>query len=332
MQLSQHFSRSLLVVGLVFIIAVTILISGCANQPQYSQAQLDKIAAHDALIEEAQQFVHANLFTGMIHVWSVDRQPWNALLGVYLCGSTHDTSAIISSYEANQPIFSEAMKFLASNEGRFGEANQQAVLDDVAKVAYRLFSASYGQGYARQVKLADILSPGIHDELCGGRIIESDNQGVTYPSDMKWSSFNDVVLARNNGLKAHAQNGYQAFQVLLQQQYAQFDALVYSHAYQQSEAYEALFFEVNKIENVEQYGSQVETMATMTANPGPTGSNSKQNEFAYLVLSTGYHWGMMSVLAMLEEEYPRLHDSKRQQAASHIAAVIEKLQIAQSEQ
>lgn len=327
MLISQYFSRNLLVTGLL--VAASSGIIGCANQPQLSPAQIAQIDAHDALIEDAQQFVHANLFTGMIHVWSEDRQPWNALLGAYLCGSSDETSSIVTSYEANQPIFSDAMQVLANHQARFSSDDQQAVLDDVSKLAYRLFSASYAKGYARQVTLADSLSPGIHEELCGGRIIDSPDDAIRYSSDVKWSSFSNPVLSDSNGLQAHAQNGYQAFQVLLKQQQSQFDALVYSHAYQQSDAYETLFFEVNKFENVEQYGQQLKVLSSLSnaAKKAVSNVDTKHNDFAYLVLSSGYHWGMMSVLAMLEEEYPRLHDSKRQQATEEVKAVTAKIQI-----
>ena len=288
---------------------------GCASQPQYNQQEIAQISNHDSLIEQAEQFVHGNLFTGMIHVWEQDRRPWNALLAAYSCGVERHSSAVVASYEANQPVFAEAMTILASQQNLFTSRDEQAALHDVSKLAYRLFSASYGKGYARQVSLADSLSPGIHEELCGGRIIRQGSQKIDYSTDIQWSSFNTSLLEQNNGLQAHAQNGDKAFQTLLNQQYAQFDALVYSHAYQQPDAYETLFFEVNKYENVEQYGKQVSFMASTQD------ADNKHNDFAYLVLTSGYHWGMMSVLAMLEEEYPRLHDSKKQKATAEVEAI-----------
>lgn len=293
---------------------------GCASSPQYNEQQKAQLSNHDVLIEQAEQFVHANLFTGMIHVWEQDRRPWNALLGAYSCGIERHSTAVVSSYEANHPVFAEAMTILASNQDMFTNDEEKAALQDVSKLAYRLFSASYAKGYARQVSLADSISPGIHEELCGGRIIRQGPQKIDYPEDIQWSSFNTSLLEQNNGLQAHAQNGDKAFQTLLNQQYAQFDALVYSHAYQQTDAYETLFFEVNKFENVEQYGKQVRYMASIRSTSNQQ-NDEKHNDFAYLVLTSGYHWGMMSVLAMLEEEYPRLHDSKKQQATAEVEAV-----------
>lgn len=307
-----------------FVAVISTGLSGCANQQiVYTQAEQQQISQHQAIVDQAQQFVHANLFAGMIQVWNTDRLAWNTYLNAQLCGAVDKAKLIAEMNQKNQPVFVSKMTEAASHQALFLEPSEQAALEDVAQLAYRLFSNSYATGYTRQVGLADALSPGMQEELCQGRVLADAGQDSVKSRSLRWSSYTSPILADNNGLIPHAENGNQAFQQLLQQQYAQFDALVYSHAYQQSEAYQVLFFEVNKYENVQSYGELVGNLS----ETGLGGLNSQNhNDFAYLILSSGYHWGMLSVLAVLEEEYPRLHDRKKQQAALEIKTITEEIE------
>ncbi|TRY29908.1 hypothetical protein [Aliiglaciecola sp. M165] len=298
-------------------------LSGCAkNKIVYTEAEQQQITEHQALVDQAQKFVHANLFAGMIQVWNTDRAAWNAYLNAQLCGAVDKAELIAQTSKKNLPIFVSNMTQVASHQALFLEPNEQAALEDVAQLAYQLFSTSYAKGYARQVSLADEMSPGMQEEMCQGRVL-TDEQQNEVNTGLRWTSFTTPVLAKNNGLNPHAQNGEKAFQQLLQQQYAQFDALVYSHAYQQSEAYQVLFFEVNKYENVQSYGEHVSRLSGTAL-----GAQNSQfhDDFAYLILSSGFHWGMLSVLAVLEEEYPRLHDRKKQQAAIQIKTITQEIE------
>ncbi|WJG10738.1 hypothetical protein [Aliiglaciecola sp. LCG003] len=308
----------------VLVFTLSCALSGCVNSPTHTLEQKAQIQAHDEIIEQAEQFVHSNLYTGMIHVWSVDRRAWNLLLSAYSCGVDNNLEQLTQSYQTNQPVFADAMAILASHQATFSSDAEKAALYDVSQLAYRLFSASYAKGYARQVKLADELSPGLREELCGGQLYQDSSEFLDYPQDLAWRSFQEDFLATNNQLALHAQNGYKAFNILLQKQYEQFDALVYSHAYQQTDDYETLFFEVNKYENVQSYGQQVTKLSSMRNH---VIAEAQQNDFAYLVLSSGYHWGMMSVLAMIEEEYPLLHDEKKRQGRAEIGNVRSKISI-----
>ncbi|GAC13087.1 hypothetical protein [Aliiglaciecola lipolytica] len=307
---------------IILLLSVVIAISGCTTQISYSQEELNEIERHNDLLGNAEQFVHANLYTGMIHVRATNLRDWNQLLITYSCTAESEHKQLDKSYQNNHPVFSDAMKILAERENLFMLESEQAVLTDISQLAYRLFSISYAKGYARQIELADQVSPGIRDELCDGNIGDVDPNFLGYRNTVVWHSFETPLLQNNNGLVAHAENGDRAFQILLEQQYLQFDALVYSHAYQRTDAYQTLFFEVNKFENVQQYGDQVSQMSSLLAG---TEQHNKHNDFAYLVLSSGYHWGMMSILALLEEEYPRVHELKKQQATQLIESTLTEL-------
>lgn len=308
----------------VLLVSSSLLLSGCASQKvTYTEAQQKQIEQHQAIVTQAQQFVHANLFAGMIEVWNTDRRTWNSYLNANLCGAIDKPQLVAKTTEINQPTFITKMVQAASHQGLFLAPNEQAVLEDVSGLSYQLFSASYAKGYARQVGLADELSPGMLEEMCQGRVLTGEDQKDVIPTGLNWSSFSTPLLAVNNGLMPHAQNGSQAFQQLLQQQYAQFDALVYSHAYQQSEAYQVLFFEVNKYENVQFYGSLVDSLSDQI---NLNTMSQEHDDFAYLILSSGYHWGMLSVLMVLEQEYPRLHDRKKKQAALEIESITQEIE------
>ena len=295
---------------------------GCASRSAMTEQEASQRQAQNDLIAQAEQFVHANLFTGMIQVWSTDRRAWNQLLSVHACGSVNAQETLTVSYEANQPLFISAIQQLADNAAEFSSPEQQDILQNVSQLAYRLFSASYAQGYARQVALADEISPGIHAELCGGEVLDKNAAFTEYPKNLAWQTLDAPDSAASQSLEPHALNGYNAFNRLLSNQYAQFDALVYSHAYQRTDAYESLFFEVNKYENVEAYADQVRKL---NAAEGHKDSLVGHDDFAFLVLSSGYHWGMMSVLAMLEEEFPEIHELKKQQATNQIEIVTEQI-------
>lgn len=301
---------------------------GCAShstptdieQGHYSSGELAQLEEQNAVINTLEQFVHSNLYTGMIQVWSYDRRPWNQLLNVHACNPQNADELLEASYQTNQPLFSQVMMSLAQNNNELTE-EEQLILRDVSELAYRLFSASYGQGYARQVALADNIEPGIREALCGSQIDDKDLLRPDYSQGINWQS--TAIPIAQQTLEPHANHGYKAFTTLLANQYAQFDALVYSHAYQKSDAYQSLFFEVNKYENVQAYGERVNQLSQQK----PLSSIFVgHNDFAYLVLSSGYHWGMMSVLAMLEEEFPEVHDVKKQHADEQIDASVKQLQ------
>ncbi|MDO6693809.1 hypothetical protein Q4574_10960 [Aliiglaciecola sp. 3_MG-2023] len=295
---------------IALLVTLVVLSTGCSTPKVLSEDELTELNKHNQLLSEAEHFVHANIFTGMVHVRATNLQEWNQLLIAYSCSADLDHTTLDNSYNQNYPIFVDAMKTLAEQEDLFTSTQAKNVLADVSQLAYRLFSVSYATGYARQIQLADTLSPGIREELCDGRVGTVNSYSLGYRNSVAWRSFDTALLANNNGLQAHAKNGDKAFQTLLNQQYEQFDALVYSHAYQQTDAYQSLFFEVNKFENVELYGKEVTRLSLTYID---IEAQNKHNDFAYLMLSSGYHWGMMSVLALLEEEYPRVHALKQHQ-------------------
>ncbi len=306
---------------------VWLAMSGCAQttvesqQPKLNPEEIEQLTEQNTLINALESFVHSNLYTGMIQVWAHDRLSWNKLLSAYACGLPDVELVLSESYQNTQPVFSEAILQLALNNTELSEEEQQ-ILHDVSALAYRLFSASYAQGYARQVKLADELQPGIADALCGGKANKSTDALIDYAQKINWQSPSHA--ATRLSLQPHADHGYQAFNQLLLNQYAQFDALVYSHAYQSSETYQALFFEVNKYENVEAYAERVRQLSEEKPFPDILVGH---GDFAYLVLSSGFHWGMMSLLAMLEEEFPEIHDEKKRQAKEQIKATMDELKL-----
>ncbi|MEP4888820.1 MAG: hypothetical protein ABJV04_02240 [Aliiglaciecola sp.] len=307
---------------IVLLLAGWMLLSGCSTQKALTKAELDAFNEHNQLLSQAEHFVHGNIFTGMVHVRASSLQSWNNLLKTYSCSADLDHRTLDNSYNQNQPIFTDAMQTLAESESLFTSEQEKNVLADVSQLAYRLFSISYAKGYAHQIKLANELSPGLRDELCDGKVDEGNAYYLGYRNSVVWRSFDSALLENLNGLQAHARNGDKAFQKLLDQHYAQFDALVYSHAYQQSEAYQSLFFEINKFENVELYGEEVSRLSIRYSE---VEVQNKHNDFAYLMLSSGYHWGMMSVLALLEEEYPRVHDLKKTQGVQLIHQSVDNL-------
>ncbi len=278
----------------------------------------------DESFTNAEAFVHGYLYDGMAKVWNTDRRPWNQLLNVHACGGEEQEAKLLASYQANQPLFSDVMVALAEGQEDFASTESKAVLADVAQLAYRLFSASYAHGYAAQIQLTNQLDPGIQAELCGTDKLDNVQLNVEYPDTMNWQ-IDSLVQSVNTdsyvAFQQHAKYGYSAFTTLLASQRERFDALVYSHAYQNTDAYDQLFFEVNKYENVKTYQQSVDNIANYAVND----DKSAHADFAYLVLTSGYHWGTMSVLAMLEEEFPRLHLKAKLSATAQIERVTKSL-------
>lgn len=275
----------------------------------------------------AEQFVQANLYNGMLTVWGQDRRAWNLLLNVHACGSDQQSEKLSNSYESGQDLFTRAILNIAEQQDAFPTSLNKAVLSDVAQLAYRLFSASYAHGYARQVNYIDGLEPGIKDELCGFQVIQTDSTLISYSKSIDWqlTPFSGLSVSKFNQLiVAHAEQGYQAFNLLLSERYSAFDALVYSHAYQDTDAYDQLFFEVNGFQNVETFLTLMNGMETKLPFDLDIENDydSSHAGFAYLTLASGYHWGTLSVLAMLEEEFPRLHLKTKSSASILISKAV----------
>lgn len=288
----------------------------------------DQDSLEPSAFAQAEQFVHGHLYDGMLQVWAVDRRSWNQLLSVHACGGELQQEKLAGSYAAGESLFRQSMRNLADSQKQFEDKNAQAVLNDVSQLAYRLFSASYAHGYARQVKRLDTLDQGIQQELCGMPGDVSMPEMVEYPDSIQWQ-LSEITAKKNNELTAgklavalHAKHGYRSFSTLLKQQYDSFDALVYSHAYQNPEAYDALFFNVNGYQNVESYQAGVDDLSGAKVNRSEE-QQIPHADFAYLVLASGYHWGTLSVLAMLEEEFPRLHVKAKNNAQAHVQKVTE---------
>lgn len=281
---------------------------------------------------EAEQFVQDHLYNGMLQVWSQDRRSWNQLLNVHACGGEQQQDKLASSYQVGQALFSQAILDFAEQQQLFPTSLNQAVLSDVSQLAYRLFSASYAHGYARQVSQINVLDPGIKDELCGYEVNESQLELVQYPKTVQWklAPFSGLSVSKFNRLMSiQAMQGYRAFNILIAQRYEKFDALVYSHAYQNTQAYDQLFFEVNGFENVEAYIDIVNSLKGSHLQPLDVSDDedTAHGGFAYLLLASGYHWGTLSVLAMLEEEFPRLHEKAKINATEYINRVITKVDL-----
>lgn len=281
---------------------------------------------------EAEQFVQGHLYNGMLQVWSQDRRSWNQLLNAHACGGERQQDKLAESYQVGQALFSQSILGLAQQQQQFPTSLNQAVLSDVSQLAYRLFSASYAHGYARQISQIDALDPGIKDELCGFEVINSHSELVDYPKSIDWklAPFSGVSVSKFNQLMSiQAMQGYRAFNILLAQQYDKFDALVYSHAYQNTQAYDQLFFEVNGFENVEVYIANMNALGVseLVSLDATNDEDAAHAGFAYLTLASGYHWGTLSVLAMLEEEFPRLHQKAKNNATEYINRVTEKVQL-----
>lgn len=315
----MSFSHLFIALNLVILMSIT----GCqsATTTENSKAiQVDDELV--AVVNHAEYFVHSNLFVGIKQVQDQNRAAWNQMLSVYACGSLQASADLSRSFVATSPVFVEKIRQLAQQENVFSTPQDQLVLNDVAQLAYRLFTASYATGYARQIRLAEELVAGIQDDFCGGQIYPNTTSYPDMPGDSVWSSFNGQNWTAKSMLEAHVKNGVRAFDKLVQQQYLQFDALVYSHAYQATESYQALFFEVNRYENVEGYGRYVvEFSSGLDAGDPDLGFV----DFAYLVLTSGYHWGMMSILAIVEEDFPQIHDLKKQQASEQIQKATDQL-------
>ncbi len=280
---------------------------------------------------KAEQFVHGHLYDGMLQVWAVDRRSWNQLLSVHACGGNSQQEKLAGSYAAGESLFRQSMLNLAESQKQFSLQSEQAVLNDVSQLAYRLFSASYAHGYARQVQRLENIDEGIQQELCGAADKVSMPGSVEYSESIEWQlsesnlTGHEGLIAGKVAVEQHARHGYRSFSTLLQQQYDSFDALVYSHAYQNPDAYDTLFFTVNGYQNVESYQAGVDDLSGIEVN------RSQQQEiphadFAYLVLASGYHWGTLSVLAMLEEEFPRLHVKAKSSAKAHIQKVTQAIE------
>jgi hypothetical protein len=281
---------------------------------------------------EAEQFVQDHLYNGMIEVLGQDRLSWNQLLNVHACGGEQQLDKLAGSYQAGQALFNQSILNFSQQQQLFPTSLNQAVLSDVAQLAYRLFSASYAHGYARQVSVINLLDPGIKDELCGYEVQGAQAELVEYSEAIKWklAPFSGVSVSKFNQIMTiQAMQGYRAFNALLAQQYEKFDALVYSHAYQNTQAYDQLFFEVNGFENVEAYIANMNTLRDGNSLnlDGSNDADAAHAGFAYLLLASGYHWGTLSVLAMLEEEFPRLHQKAKNNATEHINRVIGKVQL-----
>lgn len=279
---------------------------------------------------EAEQFVHGHLYDSMLQVWASDRRAWNKLLNVHACGGEQQQEKLASSYSAAESLFRQSIQNFADSQSQFGEENQKAVLNDVSQLAYRLFSASYAHGYARQVQQLTEFDDAIQQDLCGVSDKVTMPEMVEYSNNIHWRL--STTMAQQDplfdtGLKAveqHAQHGYRSFNKLLKQQYDNFDALVYSHAYQDPEAYDALFFSVNGYANVESYQAGVESLSGIEKKRSEEDAI-PHADFAYLILASGYHWGKLSVLAMLEEEFPRLHAKTKSSATKHIQKVTQSI-------
>jgi hypothetical protein len=285
---------------------------------------------------EAEQFVQGHLYNGMLQVWNQDRRSWNQLLNVHACGGEQQQDKLAQSYQVGHALFSRSILDFAKQQQQFPTSLNQAVLSDVSQLAYRLFSVSYAHGYARQISQIDTLDPGIKDELCGFEVATYHSELVDYPKSVDWklSPFSGVSVSKFNQLMTiQAMQGYRAFNVLLAQQYEKFDALVYSHAYQNTQAYDQLFFEVNGFDNVEAYITAMNRLADteLLSLDATNDEDAAHAGFAYLTLASGYHWGTLSVLAMLEEEFPRLHQKAKNNAAEHINKVVEEVQLENNE-
>ncbi|MCC2615209.1 hypothetical protein LJ739_02995 [Aestuariibacter halophilus] len=270
------------------------------------------------LFLDAEAFVQAQLYPAMIQVWGGDRRAWNQLLHVHACGVESPQERLALSYEAGRGQFERAIRDMAAELQMFDGEQAQAALSDVAQLAYRLFSASYAHGYARQVKLLNDLDDGIQEELCGDKVTHASEQWVLYSDAIEWQTVSTPTPEPLQRVNIHALLGAQAFEQLMSEQQARFDALVYSHAYQNTEAYDSLFFSVNGFDNVVRYQQQLDRLrgqSSVADEPPP------HTDFAYLLLTSGYHWGTLSVLAMLEEEYPRLSEKARLAASELVSQV-----------
>lgn len=275
---------------------------------------------------EAEQFVHSHLYDSMIQVWATDRRAWNKLLNVHACGGEQQEEKLATSYSSGESLFRQSMQNIAESQAQFKDSDEQALLNDVSQLAYRLFSASYGHGYARQVKQLTVFDDAIQQDLCGVSEEIVMPELVEYSGDIQWhlsTQLESDDASLGDGLEAverHAVHGYRSFSSLLKEQYDNFDALVYSHAYQDLEAYESLFFSVNGYQNVESYQAGVDSLSGVVTSSS-SDSEIPHADFAYLVLASGYHWGKLSVLAMLEEEFPRLHVKTKDNATKHLEKI-----------
>lgn len=262
----------------------------------------------------AEQLVHTYLYDGMLQVWQQDRRPWNRLLSAHACQSDNTDQILSDSYSANTVLFARSMMDFGEfeNDGPLSETRQQAV-HDLSRLAFRLFSSAYAHGYARQVRYADGVSQGLHQTLCGDKAPAELLSTVQYPDVDEWS---DQTREQALHITLHAEKGVDTFMGSVARHYDTMDALVYSHAYQVMDSYQSLFFTVNSEHNIADYAS---TLAESLA-PEAVGEQA-YSEFAYLTLTSGYHWGTLSVLAMLESEFPEIHEKVNMMAQRHIRNV-----------
>lgn len=303
---------------------INLLINGCSSQvkltePKLSKAELVQLNQHNVLINEIEQFVQSSLFAGMIEVRRANRLAWNSLLSIYACGSESAGQQVPILLTKMQTDFQASMQATAAQINVFVLENEQAILDDVSQTAFRLFSATYAKGYARQIALADEIQDGTKGDFCGGEINSIPNDLSAFSKKVSWQTRAEVLNLTKLSLAPHLNHGLTVFDQTIKQQGRVFEALVYSHAYQRTEQYQLLFFEVNKFDNVKRYAASVHD----SAQSADIYKNLEgHNDFAYMVLSSGYHWGMMSVLAILEQDFGDLHDEKRRLSEWLIGEVV----------
>ncbi|MCV2883781.1 hypothetical protein OE749_03570 [Aestuariibacter sp. AA17] len=315
-------------------VALSIAPEGGANSPNVASQSNTRLSIDGndpsvgAIYLDAEQFVHANLYDAMAAVWAVDRKSWNQVLYAHACVNNAQSIPLQQAYQALYPLFSEAMQTLSERANQFDSDLEQAILADVAQLGFRLFSSSYAHGYARQVVYTNSMSDGVQEEMCGAPVAGEHIGSVDYEHSVQWSTarfLNDspsssLLEASMNGLLHHANYGYQSFKRFLALEYSAFDALVYSHAYQNMPAYNTLFVHVTEHENVKRYTQELNKQL-----PSEVPSVSDYSDFAFLTLSSGYHWGTMSVLALVEEEYPSLHVKIKRQALDDVRTTTERL-------
>lgn len=291
------------------LLLISILVSGCAYQSKLTKAEQVQLNQHNELVSDIEQFVQTTMFESIIQVRQAKRLAWNKLLSIYTCGSKSTDQQVPVLLASMQIDFQASIRATAAQLQVFVMENEKAILNDISQTAFRLFSATYAKGYARQIRLADEIQSGIRNDFCGGQVNPIPPDLSAFSKTLIWKAEGKFNASTNQSLTAYLNQGIGVFEKKIQQQSSLFEALVYSHAYQRNEEYQMLFFEVNKFENVENYASKVNTSA-------------QHSEFAYLVLSSGYHWGMMSVLAILEQDFTELHDAKRQVSEALVDAIV----------
>ncbi len=301
------------------LLSITVLFFGCVNQTKLSSAEKVQLELHNQLILEIEEFVEASLFNSMISVQKDNRLEWNKLLSIYSCGSESGKQNVAKIIADIQPKFRSRIQATASQYEVFVLPHEKAILADVSDIAFRLFSAAYAAGYARQIELAETVEQGTKSDLCGGIVKSNTTNLNAFAANMNWQSDTAGISLTKRLLAPHIDLGIKVFNQVLLERGSTFEALVYSHAYQRIEEYQQLFFEVNKLENVNSYALAVQGNSFFMDDIADA---AKHNEFAYLLLTSGYHWGMMSVLVILEQDFQKLHKLKKRDSEKLIEQVI----------